>query len=256
MSKLHSSIASKLPEGCAAPMATPVQQSTLEQLYTLSSQLVPFLDHGEISPVDSLQRTPKNTPAIIKLYTHLAKHHPKAGKSYWAHKCWQLCIWQPLFLSIICVYALQTSVPISQLKIARRHASIYGYQLNVSTQFKGTTEQLIRHISAECQLILFSFFQQINSIYPLKRRLSDQLLSDQLLDGLARVPAFLTHMSDDLMQQQSQWWLQGLALEQRPLLRNNKGDIIRISCCLEYRTQTSGYCKNCPKESTNKHVTT
>lgn len=256
MSKQHSSIASKPSESSSALVVTPVQQSVLDKLYALSSQLIPFLEHSEFSADDSLQRSPENSPAIISLYNHLAKHHPLAGKSYWAHKCWQLCIWQPVFLSIICVYALQISLPISQLKIARRHASIYGYQLAVSSQYQGTTEQLIRHISSECRLIIDSFYQQISSIYPLKRRLSKQLLSDQLLAGLARVPSFLEYISEDLMQQQSQWWLRGLALEPRPINKNSQGEIIRISCCLEYRTQTSGYCNNCPKESARTHVTT
>lgn len=231
-----------------ALVETPVQSNTCEQLYSLSSQVHPFLKHSEISSAHSLSLSTASSSTLLALYHQLQTQHPLAGKAYWAHKCWQLAIWQPILLSLISIYALKISIPLSTLKVACLGASIYGYQIEIDKQYQGDGQSLIAHISAQCLQLTQSFYRQINQLWPLKVKFCQRLMSDQLLAGLAKVQLLVPGIDPLEFKAQTQLWLSGLALPKRLIQRHSDGEIVRASCCLEYRLESVKYCSNCPKQ--------
>ena len=239
----------------AALVEIPVQSDIYQQLTTISAQVHPYLTHSQFDAADSLALEPNNRLVFQRLYQNLQDHHREAGKSYWIHKCWQLSIWQPILLSLILVYALNTSVPLSRLKIACRHSSIFGYSLDINKQYRGDKQALIKHITSECLLLTKSLYRQLNEFLPLKAKFCQRLLSDQLLAGLAKVQTLIPAIDNDDFAAQTQLWLSGMQLPQTLLQTLSNGEIKRSSCCLEYRIEKTDYCNNCPKQRATPYAT-
>ncbi|NQZ33633.1 MAG: siderophore ferric iron reductase [Oceanospirillaceae bacterium] len=225
----------------------PVQSDTCDKLFSLSKQVHPFLQHSTIERAHCLSLSSASSP-LLALYNNLQHQHPHAGKAYWAHKCWQLAIWQPLLLSLISIYALKTSFPLSKLKVACLGASIYGYQIEIDKQYQGDSQSLIAHISAQCLQLTQSFYRQISQLWPLKVKFCQRLMSDQLLAGLAKVQVLVPGIDPIEFNKHTQLWLSGLELPNRSLRLHSDGEIVRDSCCLEYRLESVKYCSNCPKQ--------
>jgi siderophore ferric iron reductase len=248
---MHSSATNR-----TALVQIPVQLANYQQLFSLSVQLHPYLQHSEFKAADTLA-LPVNTSApLLRLYNNLKHQHPRAGHAYWAHKCWQLAIWQPVLLSLISIYALKVALPLSQLKVHCHELSVFGYKLNISTQFKGNIHDMITYIGNELQCLTQSFYQQLSQHCSLRKNFCQRLLSDQLLEGLAKVQQYIPQLSDDALTAQTHTWLSALKLPTRSLQTNSKNEVIRSSCCLEYRLDSQDYCTNCPKQRVNNHAKT
>lgn len=241
-----------------ALVGIPVQPSTCQKLFSLSTQVHPYLKHCEFESDNSLalESNNSNSQSLLRLYENLKHRYPEAGKSYWSHKCWQLAIWQPVLLSMICVYALKISLPLSQLRINCHALSIYGYKLEIDRELQGDMLSIITHISRELRLLIESFYQQISQYFPLKYRFCQKLLSDQLLESLAKVAELAPQISRTDLAVHTQCWLLGLGLPSRILQIDSNKQVIRSSCCLEYRLDTRDYCKNCPKQRPTKNAKT
>lgn len=240
----------------AALVQIPVQLANYQQLFSLSSQVHPYLKHSDFKASNTLALQANSSAPLQRLYNNLKRQYPTAGNAYWAHKCWQLAIWQPVLLSLISIYALNTALPLSQLKIHCHELTIFGYKLTISAQFKGNIHDMIAYIGNELQCLTQSFYQQLSQHCSLRKNFCQRLLSDQLLEGLAKVQQHIPQLSDDDLTTQTQTWLNALKLPTRRLQTNRKNEVIRSSCCLEYRLDNQDYCTNCPKQRANSHAKT
>lgn len=258
---LKETLALKNKQANVIPQTIAPQHCNHAELYRLSEQLHPYLKRTEIPSSQSfsfsadVEKPIANHPISI-VYQNLQHAYPKAGNHYWAHKCWQLAIWQPVLLSFICVYGLKTSVAINQLIVRCYDTTIAGYQLPCNEHYNGTTQALISHISNQCQQLIHNFYLQINQLFPLKFRFCQRLLSDQILSAMAKTAQYLPSLSTAEIDTHTDVWLTGFKLKKRPLLLTPTGEAQRSSCCLEYRLDQADYCSNCPKEKEKRHAAT
>ena len=248
---MHSSV-----NNPTALVQIPVQLANYQQLFSLSSQVHPYLRYSDFKPIDTLALQENSSEPLQRLYHNLKQQYPAAGNAYWAHKCWQLAIWQPVLLGLISIYALNTALPLSQLKIHCHKLTIFGYNLTSNTQFKGDIHDMIAYIGGELQRLTQSFYHQLSQHCLLRKNFCQRLLSDQLLEGLAKVQQYIPHLSDDDLAAQTATWFSALKLPARSLTFNSSNEVVRTSCCLEYRLDNQDYCTNCPKQRAKNHAKT
>lgn len=228
------------------------------QLFAISEQLVPFLSHQSFTSERTLSArvqdddTQRNRQLFSDLYKQLRHQHPEAGSRYWAYKCWQLVIWQPVLLSVISVYALKVSLPLSRLKLHCHKDTIAGYQIEVAEHYLGNTQDLISHCASESSRLIEQCFSQLQQVCReqgsrLRKALCQRLLSDQLLEALAQVPRYLPELNEREFNAQVSRWQSSYALSVKDLTLDNNSQLQRSSCCYEYRLTSADYCTNCPK---------
>lgn len=230
----------------------PPPEDLYQQLFNITEQLNPALRGHPGEPCNFVIRR-RHTPVgtLQELYDFWQQHYPEAGRSYWAVRSWELLIWQPVIIAITTVYGLQAIPPLRQLSQNLHQGIVAGYSLPAGCWFRGSLPQLIVRAGSELQSLTSALLEQLQQICTLRPKLAKALMSDQLVIALARVPSVSGQISDADIRAQLPLWLEATGLEPRNLQLDQNQQVVRLSCCMQYRRHDGELCDNCPRPDTS-----
>jgi siderophore ferric iron reductase len=187
--------------------------------------------------------------------TVLARIDPHAGSAYAAMRAWNVLMWQPVLVAVLCTEAEGRAARVD-------HA---GYRLG--PDFGCHLEELPEKAPDARDKAAWSLartsaaiFDALSTRLRLRAELARRQMADRVLGvlhrrallGLATTPQTRRTASDWLIALD----LDGLsALEPMPLEDGGEGLwLCRRSCCLEYRARPDFLCATCPRRARNTRI--
>lgn len=235
-----------------------------QKVFSLSKEVTPFLkgSYGPIYSKSIVISNPNSHREIKRVYDSLAKSHPEAGNPYWLTRTWDLLCWQPIYVTFISIYALQSLPDIQNIGQSRLKGFITGYRFGSEDHQHGTPETLIPE-AGKALLALAEFYRaQINTWTRIRPGFTQHLMADHLLAALIKVQRHHNEFTNEFIIEQAKLWLEACELPARHLNSlkvdpDNGGmlKLIRTSCCLVYKCDSRKICGDCPRHPDNKGQT-
>jgi siderophore ferric iron reductase len=173
---------------------------------------------------------------------------PGGGPAHVAMRAWNVIIWQPVLIAVLCAEAEGRAAAVDQA--AYRMVPPFGCHLRQVPQPSGDVRRLAATHLSRCTAASLEALSQRVRLRPelARRQLADRVLGvlhRRAMLGLAPVAATQAAATD---------WLAALdldglsALESMPLDDGSEGLwLCRRSCCLEYRAVPDFLCTTCPR---------
>ncbi|MGX9415714.1 siderophore ferric iron reductase [Vibrio sp. RC27] len=230
-----------------------------QKIFSYSKEVTPYW-RGSYGPLHGRAIAITNDDSHIELkrvFDNLVKAHPEAGQAYWLTRTWDLVCWQPIYVTFISIYTLQSLPDIKNIGQFTYKKFITGYRFFNDDHKHGTPEELIPH-AAEAILTLTNFYRsQINKWTRIRPGFTNHLLADLLLTSLIKLQHFQPNITNEYIIEQAQLWLGACHLPVRHLDSLKIEDdgrlrLVRVSCCLVYKCESGAYCDDCPRHPNNK----
>lgn len=231
-----------------------------QKIFAHSKQVTPYLS-GSFGTLHSKSIAITNDDShkeIKRVYDGLAQSHPEAGKAYWLTRTWDLVCWQPIYVTFISIYGLQSLPDIKNIGQFRYKEFVTGYRFFNGDHQHGSPEELIPQ-AGEAILALTEFYRsQISEWTRIRPGFTNHLLADLLLGSLIKLQQHEPSLTNDYITEQAKLWLEACQLPENHLdslkIDADSGmlKLIRISCCLVYKCDSRKYCDDCPRHPDNK----
>ncbi len=233
------------------------------KIFKYSKQVTPYLkgSYGALHSRSIAVTNDESHKEIKRVYDGIAQAHPEAGKAYWLTRSWDLVCWQPIYVSFISIYGLYSLPDIKNIAQFRIKAFVMGYRFFNDAHKHGTPEELIPY-AGEAILSLTEFYRSQFSVWlRIRPGFTHHLLADLLLSSLIKLQQHEPSLTNEYIIDQARRWLEACRLQEKHLscltvdARSGMLKLVRISCCLVYKCNTSKYCDDCPRHPDNKHHT-
>ncbi|WP_432452107.1 MULTISPECIES: siderophore ferric iron reductase [unclassified Agarivorans] len=203
-------------------------------------------------------QSPQISEVVCQLYRSWQHQHPEAGEVYWLIQSWRMLIWQPITLTLIAVYARQTSLDLSQFKqrLNLESGIVSGYlDLQLSSPTAADDQQWV--LNQSCRQ-LSQLLQDYRSALGQQGRLSEavamRLVKDQIANLMLKLAAAFPQLNSVALSHLLSPWSEQLQLGPKsPFfdfeLNPERSTVLAkpSACCQHYRRADGDYCLNCPK---------
>lgn len=208
--------------------------------------------HGPASASAAFHPTGDDTGAVDAV---LAQIDGQGGPAHAAMRAWNVLIWQPVLVAVLCAEAEGHAAPVDRAGYLM--GPVFGCHLEQPPERTADLHGSAARSLTRCTTAIFDALSQRKT---LRRELARRQLADRVLGvlhrrallRLATVPATRRAAADWL----GALGLEGLsALEPMPL-QNGSGGLwlCRRSCCLEYRARPGFLCTTCPRRARSARI--
>ncbi|MFE8644660.1 siderophore ferric iron reductase [Sphingomonas sp. NCPPB 2930] len=191
---------------------------------------------------------------VAVLAEHLTRAHPEAGPHYWSLRCWGLCIWQAIYLSVVGVHLCGRSPRLSALAQTVEDGRIRGFTLAPHPLPRQDEDRALasgaEQIGQGCARLLSGWC----AVGPLAPKAAGRLQADCVLGAVLAMRRHRRDWSAARTAALGQQWLaaMGLAGECGLLAFTDAAGapqlaLARKGCCLHYRRAGAEMCATCPR---------
>ncbi|WP_104018079.1 (2Fe-2S)-binding protein [Roseovarius nitratireducens] len=178
------------------------------------------------------------------------------GAAYVAMRAWNVLIWQPVMVAVLCAEAEGRVAAVD--RSAFRMGPPFGCHLRLLPQWAGDIRPVAAaHLSRCTTAVLDALAQRVR----LRRELARRQLADRVLGVLHR-RAMLSLAPVAATREAAAGWLAALDLEGlsalEPMLLDDGSEglwLCRRSCCLEYQVTPDFLCATCPRRARAARIT-
>lgn len=225
------------------------------------SQVLPGLDGkiaghlGQSHPI-TIDVDHEPASAVQHLYQFLQSNYSEAGPHYWSCRCWNLLIWQPVYLCVLSTHLAHCVPSLSGMKQTLHPGYVAGFSLPQQTLHTAKTESLIKTAATNIVVLRDSLYIALRKHIKLSEKLANMLEADCVTSALLHAQQHRKTIPNNDIKYWSQQWLEALLLpcadavievkmeEQEPRLA-----LCRKSCCQHFRRADGEMCHDCPKRS-------
>jgi len=232
-------------------------------LYATSPKLNQALAYDESQHLHQVVTNKDNLEVLTALHEQCLSSYPHAGKAYAAIRTWRQLFWQPVYLAIVSVHALNHTIDTAKLRQSVKQGSIYGYQLAPScpAQSQNTLDSNIVYTATQLRKLIDSLFVELSYIAKVPRRTAYGLVADCTLNGLILLPKILISCSHTQIRTWGIAWLEALGLSgasalMKIITKHNESRLIldRKTCCMHYLNDPKNLCITCPKQKRQTRI--
>ncbi|WP_448546466.1 siderophore ferric iron reductase [Thalassotalea fusca] len=242
-------------------MTTPAESCSHKYpriLYAVSPKLNKALAYDESQHLHDILTNIGNHQILKSLHDQCLSSFPHAGKAYAAIHTWRQLFWQPVYLAIISVHALDVIIDTATLRQSVKQGSVYGYQVGTSSnpiKSQDTLNGNIMYTATRLRKLIDSLFNELSSITKVPRRTAYGLVADCTLSGLMLLPQVMVSCSQRQIKTWAITWLDALGLSGTSDLmtittKHNASRLMldRKTCCLHYLNDPENLCVTCPRQ--------
>ena len=235
-------LAARLLPGLQGQLAQPAQLGQTERS-----------EHTDRSEQTVIIQGSDNRQQLRALYQYWRQQHPEATHAYWWVRCWNMLIWQPVYLSVIGVHSAGIAVSLARFSQQYHQGVVAGFTLAPQCGQLIPTSSAIRRSAAELSAFCQQMLAELAQVIPLRPVLAQRLLADSLLSALLLCYQQASLMTQPQLLHWRQLWLDALgidnaapfyidALTRQPAFK-------RRACCMHYLRADGDCCDNCPKRA-------
>lgn len=181
---------------------------------------------------------------------------PGGGPAYAAMRAWNVLIWQPVLVAVLCAEAEGRAAEVDQASYVSEPP--FGCRLGrVPTQVKRVRQVAARHLDLATTIL----FEALSQRRHLRLQLARRQVADRVLVVLER-RAMLGFAPVAATRDAAADWLAALGLDGLSALEPMALDggaeglwLCRRSCCLEYRAMPDFLCATCPRRDRATRIT-
>lgn len=183
---------------------------------------------------------------------------PVGGSAYAAMRAWNLLIWQPVLVGVLCAEAelRVAEVDVAAFRIGPEYGCHLAGMPGDAANQRDARIRAAEHIRRASETI----FEALTCRVRLRWELAQRQMADRVLGILAR-RAMLGLSSLPATEAAAVAWLDALdlrdasSLDRMTLANGNQGiRLCRRSCCLEYKARPDFLCATCPKRTPDDRV--
>lgn len=234
---------------------------SLQELFAMISQVLPGLDgsiagrHGQSHHMTiDVDHAP--ALAVQHLYQFLQSNYPEAGPHYWSCCCWNLLIWQPVYLCVLSTHVAHCVPSLNGMKQTLRPGLVAGFSLPQQALPTAKTESLIKTAATNIVVLRESLYLALCKHTRLPEKLANMLEADCVTSALLHAQQHRKTIANSDIKYWSQQWLDALQLSCTDAVIEVKMEkqaprlaICRQSCCQHFRRADGEKCHDCPKRS-------
>ena len=234
---------------------------SLQELLTMISQVLPGLDGkiaGQHAQHDYISITIDREPAsaVQHLYHYLQTNYPEAGPHYWSCRCWNLLIWQPVYLCVLSTHLAHCVPSLSGMAQTVLPGYVAGFSLPQHTPYKAQTSSLIDTAAQRIATLRASLYEAFRKHIKLPIKLAQMMEADCVASALLHAQRYCGTIRNEDIHTWSQHWLHALRLPDTSAVMEVKTEeeevgliVRRKSCCQHFRRADGSMCNDCPKRS-------
>lgn len=233
-----------------------------DTLFQHARKVTPYLD-GQIA------ETPETTAPIVQpgqpsaeviqaLYRELQNAHPEAGAAYWLTRTWTLLCWQPIYVAFVSIYACRGLPMLSSMAQSVQPRFISGFHFGSMHYIQGNPQELITQAGQQLVTMFDEYREQMAQWTRIRPGFTQRLFADGILGCLIKLHHFYPDLAGDYLLQHAKWWLSACNLPEKLLQplhydsNTHSLTLVRTSCCLVYKCEGRGLCRDCPRHPDNK----
>lgn len=191
--------------------------------------------------------------SLTTLLAHWQAAHPKAGRHYWAARCWTLLVWQPIYLQVLAVQLDGQSPELEGIAQGMQQGFVAGFCLPAHQPLHADAQRLLRHAGQQIRQFCEQTHAACGALLGLHPKLAQRLAADCVMAALLH-----TQRTDGygnlLLCRRADAWLDACGMQGASgLLAVQLTDggtrlgLQRKACCQHFRRADGELCDSCPK---------